>query len=271
MKRIEQILLLFLSSLFFCTMQGQNNTFKYDLKYKPNPSKDSIILERTVLDVNPENSIFRSEQEKQSDSLQAKTGFGLGRKMRFEDQFYTIKNLKDQKILKSIQTIYRDLFSIKIKDKLSWNILPEKLKIGDFDCQKATVQYGGRSWTAWFTQQIPLQDGPYIFHGLPGLIVKISDDENNFVFDLTEVKNLTSELTHRSKGTELTWEQYNKMALNYYSDPFARIKSSGAPYKVEDASGQLVSPNMKLEVDKLKRQIRENNNPIELSKVVKYR
>ncbi|WP_449401471.1 hypothetical protein [Chryseobacterium wanjuense] len=106
---------------------------------------------------------------------------------------------------------------------------------------------------------------------MPGLIVKISDDENNFVFDLTEVKNLSGELTHRSKGTELTWEQYNKMALNYYSDPFIRIKSSGAPYKVEDTNGQIVSPNMKLKVDKLKKQIRENNNPIELSKVIKYR
>ena len=46
-------------------------------------------------------------------------------------------------------------------------------KIGEFETQKAETFIFGRKWTAWFSPEIPIQDGPYKFRGLPGLIVKI--------------------------------------------------------------------------------------------------
>jgi GLPGLI family protein len=46
-------------------------------------------------------------------------------------------------------------------------ISSEKRKIGDFDCQRAELDYGGRKWIAWFAAEIPFQDVPYVFHGLP--------------------------------------------------------------------------------------------------------
>lgn len=33
--------------------------------------------------------------------------------------------------------------------------------------QKATCDFAGRKWIAWFTTEIPIQDGPYKFYGLP--------------------------------------------------------------------------------------------------------
>jgi GLPGLI family protein len=54
-----------------------------------------------------------------------------------------------------------------------------KEKIGNWEAQKATTEFGGRKWTAWFCEEIPLSDGPYKFKGLPGLIVKISDADNS--------------------------------------------------------------------------------------------
>jgi GLPGLI family protein len=32
-----------------------------------------------------------------------------------------------------------------------------------------------------FTTEIPIQDGPYVFKGLPGFIVKISDEKTIIV------------------------------------------------------------------------------------------
>ena len=51
----------------------------------------------------------------------------------------------------------------------------------------------GRKWTAWFTTEIPIQDGPYKFRGLPGLIVKIEDETKSHCFALNGIKNLTPE------------------------------------------------------------------------------
>lgn len=262
----------FVIVLIFKNVYSQNKTFKYDFEYKPNTLKDSVILEKTVLDIKDGHlSIFRTETEKRSDSLIAVTGFGLGRKMKFEDQFYVKKYLHENEVFKSIQTIFREIFFVKIDEKLNWQILSEKDKISNLNVQKATVNYGGRSWTAWFANEIPIQDGPYIFHGLPGLIVKISDNQNNFIFNLTEIKDLNNQIYYRKKGSEITWEQFEKFCENYYSDPLAQMKSMGVPFGKDEGSGKLVRVDMKIQADKMKKMIRENNNPIELNHKIEYK
>ncbi|MFY7844639.1 MULTISPECIES: GLPGLI family protein [Chryseobacterium] len=267
---------IFKSLLFFIILfnnfHGQNKLFKYDFEYRPNPLKDSTILEKTFLDVNEGKlSVFRIDQDRKTDSLKALNLLGFGRKMRFEDQFYIVKKLSENEIQKSIQTIYSEIFSIKINEKLDWEILPEKNKIGTFDVQKAKVNYGGRNWTAWFTTEIPIQDGPYVFKGLPGFIVKISDEKNDYSFSLTEIKDGNEKVYYRNKGSELTWEQFKKLSENYYSDPLARMKSMGLPLRVDDGKGNAVVPDMKVQSDKMKRIIRENNNPIELNHKIDYK
>jgi GLPGLI family protein len=258
-------------TLFFGNIHAQNMIFKYDLEYKPNPLKDSTVSEKIILDVNDHISVFRSEREKKSDSLIAFTGLGLGRKMTFEDQFYTKKNRSENEVFKSIQTIFSEIFFIRIDEKLYWEILPEKSGMADVEVQKAQLIYGGRKWTAWFAAEISIQDGPYVFHGLPGLIVKISDDKNDYSFSLTEIKNGSEKMYYRNKGSELTWEQFQKLAINYYSDPFARMKSMGVPIKKDDGTGNGISVNIREETDRLKKVIRDNNNPIELNHKVEYK
>ena len=46
---------------------------------------------------------------------------------------------------------------------------------------KAVTEFAGRKWTAWFTEELPFQDGPYKFRGLPGLIVKLEDATQSHV------------------------------------------------------------------------------------------
>jgi hypothetical protein len=51
-------------------------------------------------------------------------------------------------------------------------------------------------WTAWFTKEINVSDGPYKFSGLPGLIVKLEDDRGDYKFDLVKkvvIKNAFEE------------------------------------------------------------------------------
>lgn len=58
------------------------------------------------------------------------------------------------------------------KFKFIGKLSHETIQILNFKAQKATAKYGGRKWTAWFCQEIPIPNGPYKFGGLPGLIVK---------------------------------------------------------------------------------------------------
>lgn len=78
--------------------------------------------------------------------------------------------------------IYKDLAPIK------WN-LEDKFKIiSEYKCQKATAQFRGRSYEAWFTSEIPLSFGPWKFHGLPGLILEVYDQTGEVYFSADRVK-----------------------------------------------------------------------------------
>jgi GLPGLI family protein len=64
-----------------------------------------------------------------------------------------------------------------------WEITGDTATIFNYLCQKATVRFRGRNYEAWFTPEIPINDGPWKFFGLPGLIVKVTDTEDLINFE----------------------------------------------------------------------------------------
>ena len=73
---------------------------------------------------------------------------------------------------------------------LIWSILPATATVAGYACQRATTTFGGRQWEAWFTRAVPVSDGPYKFYGLPGLIVKVGDLRQHYVFELAQLRKL---------------------------------------------------------------------------------
>jgi GLPGLI family protein len=62
------------------------------------------------------------------------------------------------------------------KDSLQnweWNITDEKKNIEGYLCKKATSNWLGYQFTAWFTEDIAINLGPEKFDGLPGLILYV--------------------------------------------------------------------------------------------------
>ncbi|MCK0205397.1 GLPGLI family protein [Ornithobacterium rhinotracheale] len=66
--------------------------------------------------------------------------------------------------------------------QLKWQLQKDQKEILGFAVQKATTSYGGREWVAWFAKDIPLSYGPYLFGGLPGLILEMHDTEDEHHF-----------------------------------------------------------------------------------------
>lgn len=66
--------------------------------------------------------------------------------------------------------------------KINWNIVNENKMIGKFNCKKATTNFRGRDYTAWFSTDIPLPYGPWKLHGLPGLILEAYDTNKEILF-----------------------------------------------------------------------------------------
>lgn len=65
----------------------------------------------------------------------------------------------------------------------NWTITSDTATIFGYSCQKAETAFRGRDYEVWFAPEIPLNDGPWKFFGLPGLIMRVCNRENKIAFD----------------------------------------------------------------------------------------
>jgi GLPGLI family protein len=70
-----------------------------------------------------------------------------------------------------------------------WELTAEKKMIYSYSCQKAKTTFRGREYEAWYTNDIPIDNGPWKFGGLPGLILNISDSTGSYVFECVGIEN----------------------------------------------------------------------------------
>ena len=72
--------------------------------------------------------------------------------------------------------------------KIKWALNQEITKeIDQFLCYKATANFRGRNYTAWYSLDFPLQYGPWKFNGLPGLIMEVYDETNRYYWGVTSI------------------------------------------------------------------------------------
>lgn len=185
-----------------------------------------------------------------------------------------------EKNLANLDVIYkdrigRDDYSYPEKINFNWKILPETIKIGEYNTQKAETEYGGRNWTAWFSSDIPLPDGPYKFCGLPGLIIKIQDEKGDYSFDLIQVRKIPEMPVLQQRGTEitLTKDKFQKTKAAFQKDPEAFMQANrnnsgrtpGAGFGANISGGNTPDPNQRKEMrERMLNEIKSDNNPLEL-------
>lgn len=97
----------------------------------------------------------------------------------------------------------------------NWQIHPDTMTHLGYHCQKATCTWRGRDYEAWFTSEIPVNDGPMKFFGLPGLIVKVADIDNAYIFELKgiEAKQKPIYLNTLLNKTDHNYKRTNRCEL----------------------------------------------------------
>jgi GLPGLI family protein len=110
-----------------------------------------------------------------------------------------------------------------IKDSIpsyNWKIENETQTIAGYNCKKATTtKYVRRlqQITAWYCEDIPINDGPDTFSGLPGLILQIEIDKNTIIkFEkLKFIKEKVTEIKEpKNKTKMLTIDEYMVKMMN---------------------------------------------------------
>ncbi len=90
--------------------------------------------------------------------------------------------------------------------EIQWEISDSTKNVLGYDCVMATANYHGRDWTAWFTPDIPLQEGSWKLTGLPGLILEASESTGQHSFVATGLETSNQEIV-----PVYPYRQYDKM------------------------------------------------------------
>ncbi|KAA0126581.1 GLPGLI family protein [Chryseobacterium sp. SN22] len=206
--------------LIMSMASAQSYRFVYEYKMKPDTAKkDSVITDYMNLDTDGRKSYFYNSVKYERDSTYAVT-------RDFKDLFqaksydqnlsYVIeKDYAEKKI-----SFYDNFKTVNIlipeNENLKWNIEKEFAEINEMNCQKATADYKGRTWEAWFSKDYPVNDGPYKFSGLPGLIIRLKDAEDDHIFNLIQVKKIGAlPMVLPKSPKQITLAEYKKAMADY--------------------------------------------------------
>lgn len=283
MKKAVQLYFL-LFAIFYSHAQSNATRFFYELSFKPKKDSSKIQKAIGILDISEKESIYKDYNLVAQDSILIQAAEKMHKSGIFYDIGKSIKwpsfTFKIKKEYPDMKTIFVDGISQKYFGYIdstpqNWKIEKETDKILGFSAQKATLDFGGRKWVAWFTNEIQYSDGPYKFHGLPGLIVKIEDTKGNYSWVLSGIKKITnfSELsfTERISGFNdvniISRDKFLKAYNSFKNDPFsearskitAEMRSSKMPGS-NITVGELLSQQEKRVLDFFK----SNDNPIEI-------
>ena len=126
-------------------------------------------------------------------------------------------------------------------ERPEWQLHPDTMIILSYPCQKATCRFKGRDYTVWYTMDIPVSDGPWKLHGLPGLILKAEDSRRHFSFTCTgleQCRDAKPILIHTKGREKLSRKELDKMYERYYTDPMGFLSSTAPNVKINITDGQ---------------------------------
>lgn len=116
-----------------------------------------------------------------------------------------------------------------------------------YECQCATMRYAGRNYTAWYATELPLPYGPYKFGGLPGLILKITDDEKQYTWEAIGFEKSSNQIMMYDYENEKRCSpaEAAKTIERYFKSPYTFMSASmgGARVMVKSQDGKFRSSN----------------------------
>lgn len=241
------------------------------MKFKPTKGKDSVVSEHFVLMIKPKvnSSKFYNYNYYVTDSTMASL------KSKNPQGGYNVNtgNLKKAKYPMGvvnndtefylIKTLDGDSYKIK-QERPTWKVSDEKKNWKNYSLQKATTKINGREWTVWFSNEIPVSEGPYLFKGLPGLVFFANDNVGDYNFELLSLNknDLVNDYfpSIMKKNIDLTAEKYQKVYKSYILDPTKQLREgiyvddSGIKMKMIDGLNQDMIKNIEQErLDKIKK------------------
>lgn len=128
-----------------------------------------------------------------------------------------------------------------IKDSLNtmkWNLGKDEKTILGYKCHSATTSFRGRDYVAYYSSAIPIPDGPFKFGGLPGLILEIKSNDQEFSFTAIKITDGSAKCKDENyervaQESFITFAEYRKVFVSEWNLKIKKLKS----IQTEDEKG----------------------------------
>lgn len=131
------------------------------------------------------------------------------------------KNFKTNEYRYSKNILTKPFLIIDTLQIPHWKITGETDSIGGYKTQKATAIIDGKKVMAWYSDEIPVSDGPANYYGLPGLILKTEDEGKTYeALKISTEKDF--EIVKPTKGKQVNRETHKKI----YDQKIKELKSN---------------------------------------------
>ena len=271
-KKMMKYILLFLVLMPLICL-GQTKRFYYEVAFK----LDSINVTRdiVVLDINENENNFYSNEYLTIDSLNNSSS-------KFKFAYPKFKSIvkwsKKDNLFEFTNNLSMSFYQFNSTITLHWNLTEEKKKIGKYSVQKAVTNDGGRTWYAWFSTEIPFPFGPYVFYGLPGMILEVYDTSDDYRFSFIQNRNYdysieSEKILKKYLGINrfrIEKKDWKKVQLNFYNNPISEYKNGDAIMLKNDGSAY-TAQDYKDKERAIKEGIKKYNNPIEIDEKIDYK
>lgn len=124
------------------------------------------------------------------------------------DNAITYKDFKANKRVSQESILDREFLIEDELPKLDWKLEKDTEEILGYTCHKATNSKGV---TAWYCSELPINDGPASYYGLPGLVLKVESTTKLYIATGITTKNVnTANVVQPTKGKKISREEFDK-------------------------------------------------------------
>lgn len=103
-----------------------------------------------------------------------------------------------------------------------WQIVADSTRtLLGYPCTMATTTFKGRTWTAWYTEDIPLDNGPWKLCGLPGLILSAASADRQYVFQGEGLQQINGA---DSISYDLAADKYERVSMKQLNEMWRRFR-----------------------------------------------
>lgn len=123
---------------------------------------------------------------------------------------------------------------------LDWELTDSVTTVLGYECRSAVCSFRGRRWTVFYAEDIPIADGPWKLHGLPGLIMKASDEKRHYTFECIGIKSKADRpiTIYKVPFNDVSRRDYYDTRHRYEVNPYAYFEATtGGSVTVTDENG----------------------------------